>query len=182
MGPRESSRFKMFIRRDAKDRPFFRACHGSSGHPHPPSAPRVPTRSRQQREAGAFNCKAACPERTLCGTGSSRRGNDRGPGAGGSELSSEESLLRPSARIKNKVPGANRGWPVRKKPVPGRGEERLHQRLPSGEQHSRSYPPRFRTFSRTFPMNCDCSFCAHSSPQTCRVPSFCAMSSSQGHR
>ena len=37
-------------------------------------------------------------------------------------------------------------------------------------------------FSRTLPMNCDCNFWAHSSPQTCSVPSFWAISSSHGQR
>ena len=37
-------------------------------------------------------------------------------------------------------------------------------------------------FSLTFPMNCDCSLWAQSSPQTCSVPSRLAISSSQAHR
>src|SRR5215470_7525473 len=36
--------------------------------------------------------------------------------------------------------------------------------------------------SLMFPMNCDCSFCAHSSPQTWMVPSRLAISSSQAQR
>src|ERR1019366_3277021 len=38
--------------------------------------------------------------------------------------------------------------------------------------HPPAYPPLLRVrFSITLPMNCDCSFCAHPSPQTCNAPS-----------
>jgi len=41
---------------------------------------------------------------------------------------------------------------------------------------------RLSWFSRMFPMNCDCSRWAQSSPQTCSVPSRFAISSSQAHK
>src|SRR5512133_982585 len=44
------------------------------------------------------------------------------------------------------------------------------------------YSPRRTWFSRTLPINCDCSFCEQSSPHTCSVPSFCASSSFHGAR